>query len=123
MRLHDHTTHTRFVLEVSAGEPNFKLRSFADPYRLAVDVPDLQWAVADQPATPVGLVSRVQYNRKDLLKPILCWIWRVRPGCAVVRLAGNGNHAHAFGLGSGADYAQERFLADAGGAVAPRSDI
>ncbi|TAL03128.1 MAG: hypothetical protein EPO08_05030, partial [Rhodospirillaceae bacterium] len=32
VRLHDHTTHTRFVMEVSGGV-DFKLRCLADPYR------------------------------------------------------------------------------------------
>lgn len=67
VRLHDHTTHTRFVMEVSGGV-DFKLRCLADPYRLAIDVPALQWAVSDQPMTPVGLISRIQYNPQDTVK-------------------------------------------------------
>src|SRR5579871_1068202 len=55
IRLHDHTTHTRFVMEAS-GAVDFKLHTVADPYRLIIDVPALEWGVTDQPSSPVGLI-------------------------------------------------------------------
>ena len=42
VRVHDHATHTRFVLEVSAAV-EFKLRRLADPYRIAIDIAGLEW--------------------------------------------------------------------------------
>jgi len=67
VRLHDHTTHTRFVMEVSSGI-DFKIRTLADPYRLAIDVAGLQWSVADQPSFPVGLISNIQYKPQGTVK-------------------------------------------------------
>jgi N-acetylmuramoyl-L-alanine amidase len=59
IRLHDHTTHTRFVVELS-GNVEFKIRSLASPYRLAIDVPALSWSVPLLQAAPVGLISKVE---------------------------------------------------------------
>ena len=61
LRLHDHGTYTRFVVEVTAGV-DFELRRFAEPYRLAIDIPGLKWQVSDAPSNTVGLISRVQYK-------------------------------------------------------------
>src|SRR5690242_15521213 len=60
IRLHDHTTHTRFVVEITDGV-EFTLRRMADPYRLAIDVPGLEWAVIDNGAA-TGLISNIQYK-------------------------------------------------------------
>jgi N-acetylmuramoyl-L-alanine amidase len=60
VRLHDHTTHTRFVVELS-GDVDFKVRTLAEPYQLAIDVPALAWNVPSVPAGPVGLISKVGF--------------------------------------------------------------
>src|SRR5262245_25831285 len=44
MRLHDHDTHTRLVLELSQ-DIDFSLFRLADPYRIIIDLPELDWAV------------------------------------------------------------------------------
>jgi N-acetylmuramoyl-L-alanine amidase len=67
VRLHDHITHTRFVVELS-DDVSFKLRRLADPYRLAIDVAGLQWSVQDSPSLPVGLISGVQFKPQDSVK-------------------------------------------------------
>ena len=62
MRLHDHTTHTRLVVELS-GPVEFKVRRFADPYRLAVDIPGLEWT-GEEKTAGTGLILNVQFARQ-----------------------------------------------------------
>ena len=67
VRLHDHNTHTRLVVELS-GPVEFKVRRFADPYRLSVDVPGLEWSGEDN-AAGAGLISNVQFVRQGSVSP------------------------------------------------------
>ena len=69
VRLHDHTTHTRMVVELT-GPIDFKLRHMADPYRLMVDVPALEWSGAER-APGTGLISAVQFIRQGAVSPTI----------------------------------------------------
>ena len=60
MRLHNHETHTRLVVELS-DSIEFGLFRLADPYRVVVDLPELDWAVSDMPGA-VGLVRAVRFG-------------------------------------------------------------
>jgi len=61
VRVHNHDTHTRFVVECSAPI-EFKIRRLANPYRLAIDVPGLGWNVASQNSVSGGLISGIHYG-------------------------------------------------------------
>jgi len=62
IRLHDHGTHTRLVLELSESI-DFSAFRLADPYRVVVDLPELDWTVArDAAANSVGLVKAVHFG-------------------------------------------------------------
>jgi N-acetylmuramoyl-L-alanine amidase len=62
MRLHDHGPYTRLVLELSEGV-DFSIFQLADPYRIVVDLPELDWAMAgDVPAESTGLVHAVRFG-------------------------------------------------------------
>jgi N-acetylmuramoyl-L-alanine amidase len=67
IRLHDHTTHTRFVVECSAPV-EFKIRRLTNPYRLAIDVPGLSWSVPRADKDAVGLISGVHYGSEASVK-------------------------------------------------------
>ncbi len=85
VRLHDHATHTRLVVELT-GPVEFKVRRFADPYRLAIDVPGLAWTGEERnPGT--GLISNVQFIRQVSAIPSI-----------FVDLKGPVKVAHAFVL-------------------------
>lgn len=60
MRLHNHQSHTRLVVELSETI-DFSLFRLADPYRVVVDLPELDWAVGGSPAA-VGLVRAVRFG-------------------------------------------------------------
>ncbi len=62
VRMHDHNTHTRLVVEFT-GALDFKIKRIADPYRLVIEVPGLAWSGPEQ-AEGAGLISRVQYGRQ-----------------------------------------------------------
>ncbi len=62
MRLHDHGPYTRLVLELSEGV-EFSIFQLADPYRIVVDLPELDWAIAGEgPTESAGLVNAVRYG-------------------------------------------------------------
>ncbi len=62
IRLHDHGTHTRLVLELSESL-DFSAFRLANPYRVVVDLPELDWTVApDTTANPVGVVKAVHFG-------------------------------------------------------------
>lgn len=62
MRLHDHGPFTRLVLELSGGV-DFSIFQLANPYRVVVDLPELDWAIAGDGATErAGLVKAVRFG-------------------------------------------------------------
>ncbi len=62
MRVHDHGQYTRLVLELSESV-EFSIFQLADPYRIVVDLPELDWAIARDTATErAGLVNTVRYG-------------------------------------------------------------
>ena len=62
MRVNDHDSHTRLVLELSENV-DFSLFRLADPYRVVIDLPELDWAVANSAnPKPVGLVKSVRFG-------------------------------------------------------------
>jgi len=61
MRLHDHDTHTRLVLELSE-QIDFSLFRLADPYRVVIDLPELDWAVGNSTQAAVGLIKSVRFG-------------------------------------------------------------
>ena len=61
MRVHDHLTHTRLVLELSDGV-DFSLFRLADPYRMVVDLPELDWAIGNNAPAAAGLVRAVRFG-------------------------------------------------------------
>lgn len=62
IRVHDHSTHTRLVLELSENI-EFSIFSLADPYRIVADLPELDWAMEGNAlAAPTGVVKTVRYG-------------------------------------------------------------
>jgi len=61
LRLHDHNTHTRLVLELSQNV-DFSLFRLAEPDRLVIDLPELDWAVANDAPSAIGLVKSVRFG-------------------------------------------------------------
>ena len=62
IRLHDHGTHTRLVLELS-DTVDFSAFRLASPYRVVVDLPELDWTVTDAAAAnSTGLVKAVHFG-------------------------------------------------------------
>lgn len=62
IRLHDHTSHTRLVIELSENV-EFSIFSLADPYRIVADLPELDWTLEGAAlATPTGVVKTVRYG-------------------------------------------------------------
>ena len=61
IRVHDHQTHTRLVLELSEGV-DFSLFRLADPYRVVVDLPELDWAIGNSTPATAGLIRSVRFG-------------------------------------------------------------
>ena len=61
LRLHDHNTHTRLVLELSQNV-DFSLFRLAGPDRLIIDLPELDWAVGNNGPSAIGLVKSVRFG-------------------------------------------------------------
>lgn len=61
-RLGQHPEKTRFVLELSE-RPQYRIFTLDDPYRLVIDLPELDWPDHEQ-STPraTGLVSALRYG-------------------------------------------------------------
>lgn len=62
IRVHDHASHTRLVLELSENI-EFSVFSLADPYRIVADLPELDWTIEGNalPA-PTGVIKAVRYG-------------------------------------------------------------
>ncbi len=62
IRIHDHTSHTRLVVELSENI-EFSIFSLADPYRIVADLPELDWTMeGSAQAAPTGVVKAVRYG-------------------------------------------------------------
>ena len=62
IRVHDHGTHTRLVLELSENI-EFSIFSLADPYRIVADLPELDWTMEGNAlAHATGVVKAVRYG-------------------------------------------------------------
>ncbi|MBY0510206.1 MAG: N-acetylmuramoyl-L-alanine amidase [Rhodospirillaceae bacterium] len=99
MRLHDHDTHTRLVLELSQ-QIDFGLFRLADPYRVVIDLPELDWAVGNNAPGAVGLVRAVRFG-----------LFQAGNARIVVDLAGPVNIKNAFVLPATGD-TPYRFVVD-----------
>ena len=60
VRLGDHGDQTRFVMELSQS-PAFRMFTLPDPYRVVIDLPALDWTLADVPEGR-GLVSALRFG-------------------------------------------------------------
>jgi len=60
LRLHDHNSHTRLVLELSQ-QVDFSLFRLAEPDRVVIDLPELDWAVGNGPGA-TGLIRSVRFG-------------------------------------------------------------
>ncbi len=58
-RVHDHGSHTRIVLELTAG-PGFTVFQLPDPYRTVIDLPEIDWRLQE------GLDTRGEGVVRDL---------------------------------------------------------
>ena len=62
VRLHDHGTHTRLVLELSEAS-DFKVFALLGPYRIVVDLPELTWQLPAQDLlSSAGVVRDLRYG-------------------------------------------------------------
>ncbi len=62
MRLHDHGPYTRLVLELSQSV-DFSIFTLADPYRVVVDLPELEWDIAASAVEArAGVISLVRFG-------------------------------------------------------------
>lgn len=61
IRLGVHESSTRFVAEVSRPVP-YTLFTLADPYRLVIDLPAVQWTLAKPTSASRGLVQGIRYG-------------------------------------------------------------
>jgi N-acetylmuramoyl-L-alanine amidase len=61
LRLYNHNTHTRLVLELSQ-RVDFSLFRLADPDRVVIDLPELDWAVSNNGTGRIGLVKSVRFG-------------------------------------------------------------
>ncbi|WP_245689190.1 N-acetylmuramoyl-L-alanine amidase [Roseospirillum parvum] len=61
MRFGSHQGFTRFVVELGAGV-DFSLFTLADPYRVVVDLPEVDFAPLDPHTQARGLVEQVRYG-------------------------------------------------------------
>ncbi len=84
MRFSEREGHTRLVLELSQNV-DFSLFRLADPYRIVIDLPELDWAVGNP--KPVGLVKAVRFG-----------LFQAGDARMVVDLAGPADIKNAFVL-------------------------
>ncbi|MEK9677276.1 MAG: N-acetylmuramoyl-L-alanine amidase [Rhodospirillaceae bacterium] len=62
IRLGDHRTKTRFVLDLS-DKVDFKIFTLVDPYRVVIDLPDIKWRVSKKSSgRKTGLISGFRYG-------------------------------------------------------------
>ena len=62
VRMHDHGTHTRLVVELTEGL-GFKVFSLSQPYRMVVDLPEVKWQLSTQnQPLGTGVVRDIRYG-------------------------------------------------------------
>ena len=62
IRLGDHRTKTRFVLDLS-DKVDFNIFTLVDPYRVVIDLPDIRWRVSKKSSRrKTGLISGLRYG-------------------------------------------------------------
>ncbi len=66
VRMHDHGTHTRLVVELTDGV-GFKVFSLSQPYRMVIDLPEIDWQLSNQ-SQPIG-AGVVRDLRYGLFQP------------------------------------------------------
>lgn len=71
-RLGQHTDKTRFVLEMSAA-PKYNVFLLADPYRIVIDLPELNWQADENAGRKKGLVENYRFGlfKKDTSRVVL----------------------------------------------------
>ena len=62
VRMHDHGTHTRLVVELTQGI-GFKVFTLSQPYRMVIDLPEIEWQLSSQSQPPgAGVVRDLRYG-------------------------------------------------------------
>lgn len=71
-RLGQHEDKTRFVLELSAA-PQYDVFLLADPYRIVIDLPELNWLADENASRKKGLVENYRFGlfKKDTSRVVL----------------------------------------------------
>lgn len=71
-RLGQHTDKTRFVMELSAA-PKYDVFLLADPYRIVIDLPELNWQADVNASRKKGLVENYRFGlfKKDTSRVVL----------------------------------------------------
>ena len=72
VRLGLHEDKTRFVMEMSA-EPKYDVFLLADPYRIVIDLPELDWRADDSGGRQKGIVQNYRFGlfKKDTSRVVL----------------------------------------------------
>jgi N-acetylmuramoyl-L-alanine amidase len=62
VRAGDHQVKTRFVLDLT-DRVNFSVGTLSDPYRIILDLPEVEWKLAPEPlGQPKGLIEKVRFG-------------------------------------------------------------
>jgi N-acetylmuramoyl-L-alanine amidase len=62
VRAGDHHVKTRFVLDLT-DRVNFSVGTLADPYRIVLDLPEVEWKLSPEPlGQPKGLIEKVRFG-------------------------------------------------------------
>jgi N-acetylmuramoyl-L-alanine amidase len=71
-RLGQHTDKTRFVLEMSTA-PEYDVFLLSDPYRIVIDLPELNWLADENQGRQKGLVENYRFGlfKKDTSRVVL----------------------------------------------------
>ena len=56
VRIGQHTDKTRFVLELSE-DPAYRIFTLADPFRVVIDLPELEWSEREGWSAGKGMIS------------------------------------------------------------------
>lgn len=99
-RIGAHPDYTRLAIDLS-GRVEFRLFALTKPYRLAIDFPELEFAVADGRPSAGGAIAGVRYGR-----------FRAGTSRMVLDLARPAQVARAFFIPPGADGGATRLVID-----------
>lgn len=61
LRLGDHSGSTRIVIETDQ-RVSHQLSLLGSPYRVVVDLPEVDWRIASEPKLPLGLITGLRYG-------------------------------------------------------------